>query len=63
MSSIAFFSIKVYHKDILLFPLYSYMNQFFEKLLKKTLWLWLPFGAFIRLWKEVLIKLENVDKK
>ncbi len=39
------------------------MNQFFEKLLKKTLWIWLPFGAFKRLWKEILVKLEDVDKK
>ncbi len=39
------------------------MNQFFEKLLKKTLWLWLPFAAFIRLWKEILVKLEDIDKK
>lgn len=27
-------------------------NEFFEKAAQKTLWVWLPFGAFSRLWRE-----------
>lgn len=29
------------------------INNFFDKWLKKTLWIWLPFYAFWRLTKEV----------
>jgi len=29
-------------------------HEFFEKLLRKTLWLWLPIHAFKRLIKELI---------
>ena len=32
------------------------LNQFFDKWLRKTLWIWLPFYALQRLIKEVIIK-------
>ena len=35
------------------------MNQFIEKLLKKTLWLWLPFYGLYYLTKEVFFKRNN----
>ena len=31
-------------------------NQFWDKWVRKTLWLWLPFYAFQRLIKEVILK-------
>jgi hypothetical protein len=31
-------------------------NQFYDKWVKKTLWIWLPFYALQRLIKEVILK-------
>jgi hypothetical protein len=31
-------------------------NQFWDKWVKKTLWIWLPFYGFQRLLKEVILK-------
>jgi len=39
------------------------MNQFIDKWLKKTLWIWLPFAAFVRLWKELLEHIEKSERK
>lgn len=39
------------------------MNKFIENFLKKTLWIWLPFVAFFRLWKEVLLKIQAWEEE
>lgn len=38
------------------------MNAFLDNFLKRTLWLWLPFYALVRLTKEILNTVNN-DKK
>lgn len=35
------------------------MTKFVDNLLKKTLWLWLPFYALYALTKEAILKAEN----
>jgi hypothetical protein len=39
------------------------MNKFIETWLKRTLWLWLPFVAFKKLFGQVLEHLEERDTK
>lgn len=38
-------------------PIFSFMNDIIEKFLKKTVWLWLPFVALVKLSKAAIAKM------